>query len=137
MGSFSDVFENKILNHIFGKEDYTDNRWLYIALLLSELGDDATNETMEEHPDEAGYARLTTAETNWSTAANGIVTNSTALYFDQAIGDWAPVFYFAFMSSGVWGEGDVYMWGELAQAVQVLDTEVLTYSPGDFQITLD
>ncbi|MBN2315450.1 MAG: hypothetical protein JXM79_16085 [Sedimentisphaerales bacterium] len=57
MGSFSDYWEDKILDHIFGKVNYTPPT-IYVALSTSDPLDDASGLT---EPTGNAYARVETS----------------------------------------------------------------------------
>src|SRR4030042_476256 len=110
MGSFSDYWENEILDHAFGKDDYTPPT-IYVGLSTTDPGDDGAGLS---EPSGNGYARVQTTEADWNGAAGGLVDNVNALELGPATGDWGTVTHFALFDSAAGGH--LLAHGALGQA---------------------
>jgi hypothetical protein len=81
---------NKVLDYNFGITSYSPPATLYFA--LSTTSPDISGSNFTE-PSSGAYARvgLTNNKTNWTTAASGILTNSTAVNFVESTASWGTV----------------------------------------------
>ena len=106
--SFSDYFENAVLNHIFGHSIYTfQGHWFYIGLGLNTTDADA-NELVEQY----GYARVATMPSDWKNCINGATTNAEIITFPEVVdGDWGIVSHFLIFDTPVVGTGNMLMYG--------------------------
>lgn len=91
MGSFSDFWENEILDHVFGKGSYTPPT-IYVGLSTADPTDDGTG--LAEPPGN-GYARVATAAADWNAASGGAMSNANPITFPQATGPWGTITHFA------------------------------------------
>jgi hypothetical protein len=73
MGGFSDYWENKILDHIFGKGNYTPPT-IYVGLSTTDPTDDGSGLT---EPSGNGYTRVQTFASDWNAASNSTLDNSS------------------------------------------------------------
>lgn len=84
-----DLFEQKVLDHIFTDPAWTPSSNLFIGLSSTTPAEAATSIT---EPSGNGYTRVTTAAADWSAAsgtAPAVKTNTATLTFPTASGDWA------------------------------------------------
>lgn len=88
--SLSDYGEGAILDHLFSIATFTQPT-LYLAVSTTAPAEDGTNVT---EPVGNGYARITTAGTDWQRTAN-VVDNVNELSFPEATGAWGTVTHFA------------------------------------------
>lgn len=86
--SFSDYWENKVLNHFFGKESYTAPEHIYVGLSLADPGDDGSGVSEPTHE---SYARVETDPSDWTVASGGVIKNAVDLTFPVPTGDWGTV----------------------------------------------
>ena len=77
MGSFSDYWENEVLDHLFGKGGYSPPA-IHLALSTADPGDDGTGLS---EPSGDGYARAVTSPADWSLASGGALANADAIEF--------------------------------------------------------
>ena len=129
-GSFSDYLENKILDHITGKEAYPSPT-AYVALSTADPTDDASG--MAE-PSGNGYARVTTSGSDWSAAASGATSNAAAITFPTATGSWGTITHFAIYdaSSG----GNMLEHGDLSSSKVISTNQIPRFAAGELDITL-
>jgi len=131
MGSFSDHWENEILDHLFGKGSYTPPT-VYVGLSTADPGDDGTGLS---EPAGNGYARVATAAADWNAASGGMLDNANAIAFAEATGGWGTVTHFALFdaSSG----GNLLAHGSLSQAKTITMGDTAQFAAGDLDVSLD
>jgi len=88
--SFSDYWENTIINHLFGKSVYTPPDHIYVGFSTTDPGDDGADLS---EPAGNGYERIETSPSDWSVSTVGITENLTDITFPQPTGDWGIISY--------------------------------------------
>ena len=131
MGSFSDFWENEILDHIFGKGSYTPPT-IYVGLSTADPLDDASGLA---EPSGNGYARVSTAGADWNTAAAGAPDNANDITFPQATGSWGTVTHFALYDAAT--AGNMLAHGSLDTSKAVNNGDTVKFAAGDLDVTLD
>jgi len=131
MGSFSDYWEDKILDHIFGKVNYTPPN-IYVALSTSNPFDDASGLA---EPTGNAYARVETSASGWNVASGGSLDNANDILFPKATGSWGTITHFALFDSAT--EGNMLAHGTLSQPKVVDSSFTATFDAGDLNISLD
>ncbi|NLH42851.1 MAG: hypothetical protein GX448_13515 [Planctomycetes bacterium] len=131
MGSFSNYWETKILDHLFGKGVYTPPT-IYVALSTADPGESGSG---LDEPEGGGYARAATQASDWNSAAGGLIDNAAAIEFDAAAGDWGTVTHFALFDAAT--GGNLLAHGSLAQPKTVNAADRAQFPPGDLEVTLD
>ncbi len=131
MGSFTDYWEDKILDHVFGKGTYTPPT-IYAGLSTADPLDDGSGLA---EPSDNGYSRVQTSASDWNAASGGSLDNANEITFAQATGSWGSVTHFALFDAAT--GGNILAHGSLSQstAIDVLDTA--RFEPGDLDISLD
>jgi len=102
----------------------------YVALHTGDPGDAGT---ANEHANSSGYAR--TAVT-MGAPSGGASTNSAAVTFPQASGDWTAVTYFSIWDSGTYGAGNCLYWGQLSASKTVLSGDYAQFAIGAISVTI-
>jgi len=134
MGSFSNYLEDKILDQIVGKTDYTMPT-AYIALSTADPTDDGSG--MAE-PSGNGYARVSTSGSDWNASSGGSISNANDITFPEASGDWGTITHFAIFDAAT--SGNMLAHGSLGTSKQIQDGDTAKFpggTPGDIVITLD
>lgn len=131
MGSFSNYWENEVLDHLFGKGAYAPPT-IYVALSAADPDED---ESGVDEPDGGGYARVATAAGDWSNAAGGLLDNVVAIEFDAAVGDWGTMTHFVLFDAAT--AGNLLAYGALTQAKTVNAGDQARFPPGELEVTLD
>lgn len=131
MTVFSDYWENKILNHIFGKGSYSPLT-IYVALSTADPLDDAS-----ELAEPAGnaYARVQTSASDWNAASDGSLDNSNNIIFPQATGNWGTISHFALFDAAT--GGNMLAYGALSQPHTIDSGKTVRFASGDLDISLD
>ncbi len=131
MGSFSNHWESKILEHIFGKGIYTPPT-IYVGLSTADPLDDASGLA---EPSGNGYVRVETDSDDWSTASAGSIDNTNELIFPEATGDWGTVTHFALFDTAT--GGNMLCHSVLNQSRAIVSGDKARFAAGDLQVSLD
>jgi hypothetical protein len=131
MGSFSDYWEDEILDHIFGKGSYTPPT-IYVGLSTADPGDDGVGLS---EPAGNGYARTATSASDWTSASGGSLDNTSAIEFAEATGAWGTVTHFALFDAA--SGGHLLAHGALTQSKAVGDGDTVRFAAGDVNVSLD
>lgn len=134
--SFSNWFENIVMNHIFGKSIHSATT-MYIGLCSSNPGEDATGNNCHEMPNSNGYARVGASSSSWSSSSGGIIYNSATITFPNATGNWGTVTHFVLCNSGSWGGGNVLLYGVLDASRYITKYSVPRFDPWELSVSLD
>ena len=131
MGSFSDYWENTILDHIFGKGSYTPPT-IYVGLSTADPADDGSGLA---EPSGNAYARVQTSDSDWNAASNGSLDNAGKITFAQATGNWGTITHFALFDSAT--AGNMLVHGALSQSKAIGESDTAGFETGDLDISLD
>lgn len=118
--AWSDYLKDKMLNHIFYKEDYPSPDALWVGLLTANPGDELTNTACNEVPwAGTSYLRIPTAKPWWEIDMTQ-AWNKVVLTFPYAEENWGIVNHFALFD--VWSpttEGNALLHGPVDPAKNV------------------
>jgi hypothetical protein len=131
MPGFSDYWEDEVLDHLFDKGVYAPPT-IYVALSAGDPGDDGVGAA---EPSGGPYARIETANADWTPAAGGAISNADAIEFAPASAAWGTITHFALYDAAVGGHLLAYGPLTVAQAVAAGDT--VRFPPGDLNVTLN
>jgi hypothetical protein len=131
MGGFSNYWEDKILDHIFGKDNYTSPT-IYVALSTAEPLDDASGFA---EPTGNAYARVGTSPSDWNAASGGVLNNASDIIFPKATGSWGTITHFALFDAAT--GGNMLAHGALSQTKTVDSLYTATFDAGDLNISLN
>jgi hypothetical protein len=131
MGSFSDYWENEILDHIFNKGSYTAPT-IYVGLSTADPGDDGAGLS---EPSGAAYSRVQTSAADWNAASGGALSNATLIEFPTATGDWGTLTHFALFDAT--SGGNLLAHGALTQAKTINSGDTARTVAGELNVTLD
>jgi hypothetical protein len=131
MGSFSDHWENEILDHIFGKGSYTPPT-IYVGLSTA---DPLDNGSGLAEPSGNGYARVATSGASWTTSSGGSLSNAGDISFTQATGSWGTITHFALFDAA--SAGNMLVHGALNQSKTIASGDTAKFAAGDLDVTLD
>lgn len=107
----SNYLENKLADHVVGKTSFTMPA-VYLALSTANPAEDGSGLT---EPSGNGYARKSTAGSDWTAASGGAAVTANALSFATATGSWGTVTHFALMDANT--SGNMLAYGMLATSV--------------------
>ena len=131
MSGFSDYWENKILDHIFGKGSYTPPT-IYVGLSTADPADDGSGLA---EPSGNAYARVQTSVSDWNAAVNGSLDNTGNITFAQATGNWGTITHFALFDAAT--AGNMLAYGALSQSKSISESDTARFKAGDLDISLD
>ncbi len=131
MGGFSDYWENKILDHIFGKGSYTPPT-IYVGFSTADPTDDGSGLA---EPSDNAYARVQTSASDWNAASNGSLDNVSDITFAQATGNWGTITHFALFDAAT--AGNMLAHGALSQSKAIGESDTARFEAGDLDISLD
>lgn len=135
-GGFTNFLENKVLEHLF-ITPYTPGT-LFVGLCSADPGETATGAYCHELAAIGAYERVETAPGDWELAGTpGILYNKEDIEFPEPIADWGFVTHFAILDSGVYGAGNVLVYGPLAITVEVLAYEIPRFSSYSMSLFLE
>jgi len=131
MGSFSNYWENKILDYIFGKASYTPPT-IYVGLSTADPTDSGSGLA---EPNGNGYARVQTAASDWNAASNGTVDNANDITFPEATGSWGTITHFALFDAAI--SGNMLAHGALSQSKTIDGGDTAKFAAGDLELLLN
>jgi hypothetical protein len=131
MGSFSNYWENKILDHIFGKASYTPST-IYVGLSTADPLDDGSGLA---EPSGNGYARAVTSTGDWNVASAGTIDNANTITFSEATGNWGTITFFVLFDAAT--AGNMLAYGELSQSKVINSGDTGKFAAGDLDVSLD
>lgn len=127
-----DLFEQKVLDHIFTDPAWTPASSLFIGLSSTTPTEAAGSIT---EPSTGSYTRVTTGAADWSAAANtapATKTNTATLTFPTATADWASaanLTYFILCNSfSGTTTADYIAFGQLTTAKPVLNGDTASFA---------
>jgi hypothetical protein len=130
MGSFSNFWENEILDHVFGTGAYTAPT-IYVGLSTADPLDDASGLA---EPSGGAYARV--AHSAWDVAASGATENTGTVTFPENTASWGTVTHFALFDA--LSGGNMLAHGSLNASKDLSSTgQTPRFSDGELDITLD
>ncbi len=134
MASFSDYWENAVLDATFGDPDVTITAPVYLALCTTVPTDASTGSTIVEAT-YTGYARKSIAAADMSAAASGSKTNSNAITFAACTSGSSTIIGWALCDAAT--VGNVLCWGTCTSTVISVTQTPATVAAGALVVTLD
>ena len=124
---------NRLLDKNFGGTAYSEPATYYFGLSTTTIQIDGTGAT---EPSSGSYARvaLTNNKTNWGTASNASLTNSTAVTFAESSASWGTITYV-----GMWDaltSGNLWWFDVLTPARAVATTTTVLFAIGSITVSM-
>lgn len=118
---------NAALDKFFGATNFTSPATLYVGLSTTAISIDGTGAT---EPSGGAYARVavTNNKTNWATAANGSLSNLTAITFPESTASWGTITH-VFISDASTG-GSIWFYDALTFSRIVQSATTVQFSVG-------
>lgn len=132
--SATDYLEAEILDHIFGKGDFTPPTNLYVALLTAEAADDDDTGAELTEATYTGYARKQTSASDW-TRSGSTMSNGNAITFAACTAGTSTVTHFALCDAAT--DGNVLFKGALSASLAVSDGITPEFAAGELDVTAD
>lgn len=141
--SFSNTYEEDILDYIFGGVSLTPPSTFYVALLTAAPNEDGTGFSEVTTPGSNGYARAAISRAvgaaGWYAAVQeSSVTklkNQVALTYGPATTNWSAATHFAIMSAS--SGGTMIAWAALSASVTVTTGNYAKFEANSLVIQLD
>ena len=127
-GSFGDVLENKLLDHLLKTTPFVVPTDIYVALYSVAPSDVGGGTELVG----GGYARKVC--NTWDAAAAGATANTGAITFDVATGDWAEAVAFALFDALT--GGNFLAWADLSVNKTILTGNTAEFAAGELDVTL-
>lgn len=131
MGSFSDYWENKVLDYIFGKGDLTPPS-IFVGLSSSEPTDDGS---AVAEPDGNNYGRVQTSACDWSVVSGGVLNNASEIVFTLATGNWGTMKHFVLFDAAM--GGNMLIYGSLGESKTIGSGDIARFTAGEMEVKLD
>lgn len=124
---------NRILDKNFGATAYTEPATYYFGLSTTTIQIDGTGAT---EPSGGAYARVSLAnnKTNWGTAANASLTNSTAVTFVESTSSWGTITYVAMWDALT--VGNLWWFDVLTPARSVASATTVLFAIGSITVQM-
>lgn len=150
MAGFSNLYENLILDHLFGLGPPLEQFTKWVGLCTADPGEaggggdcDEVLEVIDSNP--SGYARVETAdhgdaESDWEVPGAeipGRVMNVKTITFPEALENWGVVSHFILINTADWSTGGVLFFGPLYESREIIAGSVPRFDPGALVITVD
>jgi len=134
VGSAALYSENKMLEHLVGKNSFTMPATPFLALFtVAPTAEDGTGGT---EASAGNYARITCPGTNWGAAADGAIANSAAVEFAECSGtNWGTINGFALFDAVT--VGNMLIWGEITTPKDINIGDTAKFAIGELDVTLD
>lgn len=139
MAGFSDVVENKLLDHITGKTAYTITAPTYLALTTVAVAETDTGTTLGSLTKEAtygSYVRKSIAAADMAAAAAGSTSNTVQQTFANCTSGSNTIIGWALLTTSS-GAGDILMFGTCTSTVISTTQTPPTVAVGALTLTLD
>lgn len=133
-GSFSDYFENKVLEWIC-RANFTAPTEFYVGLWTATLSDTSTGATAGEVSG-GSYARVnvTPGTGTFDAASSGATANTGAITFPTATASWGTITHMAVLDAA--STGNILFWADLTASKSVGSGDTFTIAAGDLDITV-
>jgi hypothetical protein len=128
--SFSDFWENEVLDHLFGNGSYTPPT-IYVGLSTADPLDNASGLA---EPSGNGYARVATAGSDWDTASGGATANTNEVAFPTATGSWGTITHVCLFDAAT--SGNLLASTALDSSKSITTNQIAKFLAGEIDVTL-
>lgn len=129
MAGFSDYLENELLDHVLSVGAYSAPT-PYLALFTAAPSDAGGGTEVTG----GSYARVDISS-SFGAAASGASANTSPITFPTATASWGTVTHVGIYDAST--SGNLLAWEALDESKVVGNGDVLAFSVGDFEVTLD
>jgi hypothetical protein len=127
MSAMSDFLELKILDHITGRTAYTKPSAVYLGLSTGDFTDTGSGSSELTGNN---YSRVSVA---FDAAASGATSNTSAIDFAAASGNWGTVSHWALFDAA--SGGNALITGSFSASKTIETNDVLRIAAGDLDLT--
>lgn len=128
MGSFSDYYENKIIDHMLRNQSFTPPSTLYVALYTVAPSDSGGGTEVSG----GSYARQTVT---FTAASAGATSNSADIAFPQATADWGTIVAIGILDAS--SAGNLLAWGTLTTNKTINNGDQFKILAGNLTLSVD
>ena len=131
-GSFSDFWEDEILDHLFMKGSYTMPTNLWVGLSTADPLDDNSGQA---EPSGGAYARVFTDGDDWDASSGGATANAAVIEFPENTASWGTVTHFCIWDAST--AGNMVAHGALDASRDLSSTGITPrFGVGELDVTL-
>jgi hypothetical protein len=127
MAAMSNYLENALINATLRNTSYTSPSTVYVGLFTSDPTDAGSGTEVSG----GSYARKAMT---FGSPSNGASTNSGAVEFDQATGDWGTITHFAIFDALT--TGNMLYHGALTASKTIATGDVFKFASASVTVTL-
>jgi hypothetical protein len=127
MAAMSNYLENALINATLRNTAFTSPSTVYVGLFLTDPTDAGTGNEVSG----GSYARKAMT---FGAPSNGVSTNSAAVEFDQATGDWGTIPFFALFDAST--SGNMLYHGALTSSKTIETGDVFKFASASVSVTL-
>jgi len=128
VGSFSDYYENKIIDHMLRNQSFTPPSTLYVALYTVAPSDSGGGTEVSG----GSYARQTVT---FTAASAGATSNSADIAFPQATADWGTIVAIGILDAS--SAGNLLAWGTLTTNKTINNGDQFKILAGNLTLSVD
>jgi hypothetical protein len=128
VGSFSDYYENKIIDHMLRNQAFTPPSTLYVALYTVAPSDSGGGTEVSG----GSYARQTVT---FTAASGGATSNSADIAFPQATADWGTIVAIGILDAS--SAGNLLAWGTLTTSKTINNGDQFKILAGNLTLSVD
>ena len=134
MAILTDSMERALLDHIFGKTEYTRPSSLWMGLSTTAFTDsDSASAAYAKEPSGNAYARVQVDHKIKYNSGNEDLRNTSSIDWAEATGAWGDIEYWGIFD-GTSSTDDLVMHGSFSAATTVSSGDQFRISTGDFEI---
>jgi hypothetical protein len=131
-GSFSDHWEDEIIDHLFMKGSYTMPTNLWVGLSTADPLDDNSGQA---EPSGGAYARVSTSGSDWNVSSGGVTANAAVIEFPENTASWGTVTHFCIWDAVT--AGNMVAHGDLDASRDLTSTGITPrFGVGELDVTL-
>ena len=127
MAEMSNYLENGLLNAVLRSTSYSSPATVYVGLYTSDPGEDNSGTEVSG----GSYARKSAA---FNAPSNGVCTNSAAVEFDQATGNWGTVSHVALLDAIT--SGNLLFYTDITTSKTIETGDIFKIAAGSLSVTL-
>ncbi len=129
----TNYFANLAAGNVFGTKTSPKLPDAYF-IGLSTTEPDLDGDGVSEPASGTGYARVHL--NNLTEPEDGLITNASAIDFDESTSNWGVVTHFVVYDSGTLGEGNLLIYGALTAKRSIEANTIMTFKKGAFNLTV-
>ena len=127
MAALSNYLENALINATLRNTAYSSPATVYVGLFTSDPKDAGSGTEVSGN----GYTRKSIA---FNAPSNGAATNSSAVEFDQATGNWGTITHFGIYDAST--SGNLLYHGQLSSSKVIETGDIFKFAAASVTVTL-